>query len=321
LFREFPSRTTYYIMSSTSSNGNNSNNTLLIAAATSAVAIVATAYITYKTTKSNEEYKHQKFQYETYQRDLEIKEKTILARREAGEPPVGTLIDVRVDRVYLWEVEDLRKRFPGTKIENMMRYRPDRSGRSRLLRKAEHVEEVDGKTPGDVQIIKYNKLITNHECIIATIVRKPNMATNSVAFMRAGPRRHLHFDPQHVSAAIVTCGGLCPGLNNVIREITKTLHQLYGIGGKVYGIQAGYRGFSPEDPTLEPVELTTELVEDIHHSGGTVLGSSRGGFDLDKILAFLKKRKINQLYVIVSIYYCLALSFFIDSMYYGRGDT
>lgn len=84
----------------------------------------------------------------------------------------------------------------------------------------------------------------------------------------------------------------------MIREITKTLHQLYGIGGKVYGIQAGYQGFNAKDSQMQPIELTPDLVEDIHHSGGTVLGSSRGGFDLDIILEFLKKHKINQLYVI-----------------------
>ena len=88
----------------------------------------------------------------------------------------------------------------------------------------------------------------------------------------------------------------CPGLNNVISEITKTLYRLYGIGGTVYGIQGGYAGF--HDPNLEPIILTPELVENIHYEGGTVLGSSRGGFDLEKIINFLKAKKINQLYVI-----------------------
>jgi 6-phosphofructokinase 1 len=87
-----------------------------------------------------------------------------------------------------------------------------------------------------------------------------------------------------------TCGGLCPGLNNVIWELTKTLHQLYGIGGKVYGIQGGYRGFYDHE-TLPPVILTPELVENILHSGGTCLGSSRGGFDLDKIYNLLQTIK------------------------------
>lgn len=297
-----------------SSTTNNSNAGLVIAAVTGAVAVVASSmFITYKVTKRNEEHRHQKFQYETYQRDLLIKEKTMLARREKGEPPVGTLIDVRVDRVYLWEVEDLRKRFPGTKIENKMRYRAPQKVGHALMRKTTGTVATEGSEKmSDIQVTKYNKLITNHECIISGIVRKPNMQLHSVAYMRAGPRRHLHFDPTEVSAAIVTCGGLCPGLNNVIREITKTLHQLYGIGGKVYGIQAGYQGFDPEDASLDPVELTPELVEDIHHMGGTVLGSSRGGFDLEKILGFLKKKNIKQLYVIVSQCYCASFMLFVE---------
>jgi 6-phosphofructokinase 1 len=116
--------------------------------------------------------------------------------------------------------------------------------------------------------------------------------------MRAGPRKFNHFDPQQVNAAIVTCGGLCPGLNNVIRELTKTLHQIYGIGGHVYGIQGGYRGFYDTDERMQPIMLTPQIVENIHHEGGTCLGSSRGGFDLDKILKFLKDKKVSQLYVI-----------------------
>ena len=87
------------------------------------------------------------------------------------------------------------------------------------------------------------------------------------------------------------------GLNNVIRELVNTLKQLYGIKGKVYGIQGGYRGFHDFEQ-FPPIELSPELVQNIHHDGGTVLGSSRGGFDIEKIIAFLKDRNVNQLYVI-----------------------
>lgn len=75
-----------------------------------------------------------------------------------------------------------------------------------------------------------------------------------------------------------------------------TLVHLYDIGGKIYGIKGGYKGFyHPETP---PIELTPKLVQDIHRQGGTFLGSSRGGFDIDKIMAFIEDKKINQLYVI-----------------------
>lgn len=75
------------------------------------------------------------------------------------------------------------------------------------------------------------------------------------------------------------------------------MKQSYGINGKVYGIQGGYRGFHDFDH-FPPIELTPELVQNIHHEGGTVLGSSRGGFDLEKIIGFLKDKNVNQLYVI-----------------------
>jgi len=73
--------------------------------------------------------------------------------------------------------------------------------------------------------------------------------------VRAGPREHLHFDPSNTVAAIVTCGGLCPGLNNVIRELTNTLHYLYGVK-KVLGVRGGYAGFY--NPQWDPIVLTPE---------------------------------------------------------------
>jgi len=82
----------------------------------------------------------------------------------------------------------------------------------------------------------------------------------------------------------------------VVREITRALYHLYGIEGKVYGIVGGYKGFY--DPKTPPILLTPQNVENIHHEGGTILSSSRGGFDIDKICKFIKSKKIKQLYVI-----------------------
>ena len=90
------------------------------------------------------------------------------------------------------------------------------------------------------------------------------------AFPRAGPREFLHFDPSKVNAAIVTCGGLCPGLNNVIREVVHTLTYMYGVN-KVWGIVGGFQGFHNPDVTaggeFAPIELTNKVVENIHHEG------------------------------------------------------
>ena len=96
-------------------------------------------------------------------------------------------------------------------------------------------------------------------------------------WLRAGPRKMIKFDVTEVVAAIVTCGGLCPGLNNVIREITTTLYRTYEVKC-VYGIQYGYKGFYTHDWR----HLDLSVVRDIHKTGGTILGTSRGGFDLDR---------------------------------------
>lgn len=143
--------------------------------------------------------------------------------------------------------------------------------------------------------IAYNKLLGHQDGIIADIVRRDGLPPETKVYVRAGPRRELHFDPSKVKAAIVTCGGLCPGLNNVIRELVNSLYHLYKVQ-TCYGIRGGYNGF--HDEHRKPILLTPEMVDQIHHEGGTILGSSRGGFDIDKIIHFLDEKDICQLYVI-----------------------
>ncbi|KAG8049861.1 hypothetical protein GUJ93_ZPchr0009g259 [Zizania palustris] len=116
------------------------------------------------------------------------------------------------------------------------------------------------------------------------------------AYHRAGPRREVAFDPVRVRAAIVTCGGLCPGMNTVVRELVVGLSELYGVrGGGVFGVRNGYGGFYSEE---EPVPLEPETVEQWHKAGGTVLGTSRGGFDLGRIVGAIERRGFNQVYAI-----------------------
>lgn len=232
-----------------------------------------------------------------YDRELEIKKKTLAARELTGELKGKVIEDVTLSKIYLWEIEDLRSRFLPSNVENVMKNIPSPNSNPYYFPSLKTKTNTTNNKGGEVKATSYNKLISNHECIIGDIVRKPNMPPTSVSFVRAGPRRFLHFDPVTVNAAIVTCGGLCPGLNNVIREIVNTLYQSYGINGKVIGIQGGFRGFWDFD-TYMPIELTPELVANIHHEGGTVLGSSRGGFEIEKILDFLESRKISCLFVI-----------------------
>ncbi|PSR89327.1 ATP-dependent 6-phosphofructokinase [Actinidia chinensis var. chinensis] len=114
-----------------------------------------------------------------------------------------------------------------------------------------------------------------------------------IHFRRAGPRQKVYFNSDEVHACIVTCGGLCPGLNTVIRELVCGLSYMYGVN-KVLGIDGGYRGFYAKNT----VTLTPKVVNDIHKRGGTSLGTSRGGFDTCKIVDSIQDRGINQVYII-----------------------
>lgn len=111
---------------------------------------------------------------------------------------------------------------------------------------------------------------------------------------RAGPREKIYFRPEEVNAAIVTCGGLCPGLNDVIRQIVLTL-EIYGVK-KIVGIPHGYQGFS--DKGLTEILLSRRVVENIHLSGGSVLGVSRGGPQVSEIVDKLQDNGVNMLFVL-----------------------
>jgi len=110
-----------------------------------------------------------------------------------------------------------------------------------------------------------------------------------------GPRKHIYFDPKQTRAGIVTCGGLCPGLNNVIRGLVLELADSYGIND-VVGFRDGFRGLV--GPSVAPVQLSREVVADIHNRGGTILGTSRGSQDPDVMVATLARLGINVLFVI-----------------------
>jgi 6-phosphofructokinase 1 len=112
----------------------------------------------------------------------------------------------------------------------------------------------------------------------------------------AGPRPKIYFDPSKVRAGIVTCGGLCPGINDVIRSIVMTLWYSYGVD-KIVGFQYGLQGFIPE--YKHPVvELNPEVVKDIHNLGGTILGTSRGHQPIEVIVDTLERMNIQILFMI-----------------------
>ena len=112
----------------------------------------------------------------------------------------------------------------------------------------------------------------------------------------AGPRKNIYFNSPEIRAAIVTCGGLCPGLNDVIRSIFMELHYRYRVK-EVLGIRYGYSGLVPR-VGLPPLVLKPEMVTNIHREGGTLLGSSRGPQDISEIADFLDRMRINVLFAI-----------------------
>ncbi len=113
---------------------------------------------------------------------------------------------------------------------------------------------------------------------------------NPISLELAGPRAKIFFNPQQTKAAIVTCGGLCPGINDVIRSITMTLFHRYGVKD-IFGVRYGLRGLNPIYGH-ELIKLTPEIVKDITSIGGSILSTSRGPQDPVQIINSLSRSKI-----------------------------
>lgn len=134
---------------------------------------------------------------------------------------------------------------------------------------------------------------------------------NAPRYKKAGPKTHLYYDPKKVKPVIVTCGGVCPGLNVVIREIVMMLCHGYKVE-EVLGVKYGFEGFWKQTSDgdcyvrlvpgrkreFNPRDKSIIVVEDLHTRGGTILGTSRGGFDGEKIADAIQAKGINQIYAI-----------------------
>jgi 6-phosphofructokinase 1 len=120
--------------------------------------------------------------------------------------------------------------------------------------------------------------------------------TEPITIERSGPRQKIFFDPEKSRAAIVTCGGLCPGLNDVIRGVVMTLNYSYGVK-TIYGIPYGYEGFI-DKYGHQIVNLTPESVSEIHTEGGSILGTSRGPQPVGQMVDKLISLEVNMLFVI-----------------------
>ena len=125
---------------------------------------------------------------------------------------------------------------------------------------------------------------------------RPSTGELPVSFEKAGPKETIFFEPAKTKVGIVTCGGLCPGVNNVIRSLVNQLFYRYGIK-RILGIRYGYEGLVSEY-NHEVVEMTAPMVSEIHLSGGTFLGTSRGNQDVGKMVDTLEILNINILFCI-----------------------
>ncbi len=134
------------------------------------------------------------------------------------------------------------------------------------------------------------------ECEVSRLAAAGRPLAELPSFELAGPRRKIYFDPSKSRAGIVTCGGLCPGLNDVIREIVLELWHNYGVR-RICGFRYGYQGFIPRFGH-EVRELTPETVDGIQDLGGTILSSSRGEQDPAEVVDCLDRMGLNLLFTI-----------------------
>ncbi len=190
-------------------------------------------------------------------------------------------------------------------------------GEYRLRRKIENFdpiddvgldEEIETRVPtlGAAKIISplsrnFSHFISDDERVLlrlsaSVLAQRLASGKQPLSFEFAGPRERIYFDPAKARAAIVTCGGLCPGINDVIRAIVMALHYGYRIRSTI-GIRFGLQGFIP-GYGLPVMDLTPRVVESIHELGGTILGSSRGPQDIDEIVDAMERLDISMLFLI-----------------------
>lgn len=131
---------------------------------------------------------------------------------------------------------------------------------------------------------------------IREITERTEKGLQIPSFERAGPREKIFHDPAWTRAAIVTCGGLCPGLNDVIKGVVQVLWFDYGVRN-IFGIPYGYQGLNPRYHH-QPIPLNPEAVDTVHEQGGTILGSSRGAQDPQVMVDTLMRLNINMLFCV-----------------------
>jgi len=156
------------------------------------------------------------------------------------------------------------------------------------IKKRNRDKQLKNFVSGDDRIIVNLKLSD-----ITSMIKK---GEDPPCFEMAGPREKIYFDPSKLRCALVTCGGLCPGLNDIIRSIVLELYYGYGVCN-IYGIRYGLQGFIPEYGH-DIIDLTPDFVCNILDMGGSILGSSRGPQPIDEIVDSLERMNIGILFTI-----------------------
>ncbi|MCP4670373.1 MAG: ATP-dependent 6-phosphofructokinase [Desulfobacula sp.] len=143
------------------------------------------------------------------------------------------------------------------------------------------------------------KRFVSDDARVIVDVKMKNLKTplqKNISFDQAGPREKIYFDPSKLKCAIATCGGLCPGLNDIIRSIVLELYHIYNVRN-IYGIKHGLQGFIP-DFEHDIIDLNPDSVSGIQNTGGSMLGSSRGTQDIDVIIDCLERMNIGILFMV-----------------------
>ena len=131
---------------------------------------------------------------------------------------------------------------------------------------------------------------------VDNLVKAVKKGNKLPSFELAGPREKIYFDPSKLRCALVACGGLCPGLNGIIRSVVLELYYGYGVRN-IYGIQYGLQGFISKYGH-DILSLTPDVVRNIIREGGSFLGSSRGPQDIEEIVDCLERMNIGALFML-----------------------
>ncbi len=159
------------------------------------------------------------------------------------------------------------------------------------------VRKIDSPLAGRMAAQKVERrFLSDDDRVLVNPLITGDNPISKISFERAGPRREIYFDPSKVKAAIVTCGGLCPGINSVVRAVVLELHYIYGVRN-IVGARFGFQGFIP-DYGHPFVDLDASFIAGTHGRGGSLLGISRGHQDPTRIVDTLEMMNINILFTI-----------------------